>query len=151
MRKVGLGNGLSYFMLRDGAMYFLAKLLIGVTGAVVFFVPASAVIANWIGVVAVFSNSLTVILINRLALNLKQVSHAQEGKAPTLGAIGTIQEPEFATNSLLGNLGAPLRVGPEEDEAIEESGVEEEAEVIEGRRIIDHNEIIEEPRDPSNV
>ncbi|TDL18642.1 hypothetical protein BD410DRAFT_842679 [Rickenella mellea] len=43
MRKVGLGNSLGYFFLRDGAMYFLAKLLIGVVGITIFFVSSGVV------------------------------------------------------------------------------------------------------------
>ncbi|TDL16096.1 hypothetical protein BD410DRAFT_777482, partial [Rickenella mellea] len=41
MRNVGLGNGLGYFILRDGALYFLAKLLIGISSTTIYFVPAS--------------------------------------------------------------------------------------------------------------
>ncbi|TDL16080.1 hypothetical protein BD410DRAFT_649404 [Rickenella mellea] len=127
MRKVGLGNGLGYFILRDGAMYFLAKLLIGVVGTTIFFVPASGAIGNWLTVLGAISNPLTIILITRLVLNLKQVSHSRNGNSPTHGTIGTIEEPVFATNSFLGNLGAPLRMDPEVDE-IEEIGVGDGAE-----------------------
>ncbi|TDL18629.1 hypothetical protein BD410DRAFT_900718 [Rickenella mellea] len=154
MRKVGLGDGLGYFMLRDGAVYFLAKLLIGVVGTIVFFVPTSVNVGNWLGVVTSMSNPLTIILISRLVLNLRQVSHMKEGNAPTLGTIGTIQEPAFAANSILGNLGAPLRMGPEEDydeDEIEEIGIDDEAEVVEELEIVNRMEIIEQPRDPLNV
>ncbi|TDL16650.1 hypothetical protein BD410DRAFT_831953 [Rickenella mellea] len=150
MRKAGLGNGLGYFVLRDGAMYFLAKLFFGVVGTTVFFVPASGNIGNWIGVFTAISNSLTVILINRLVLSLRRVSHKHFGNVPTHGAIGTIEEPAFATNSLLGNIGAPLRMGSEEDES-EEISVDDEAEAIEECRTVDHSEIIEEFRHHPNV
>ncbi|TDL17364.1 hypothetical protein BD410DRAFT_843645 [Rickenella mellea] len=105
-------------------------------------------ILNWLIVLSAINNPLTVILINRLVLNLRQVSRLQEGNAPTLNAIGTIQEPAFATNSLLGNLGAPLRMGPEDDDVIEEISVDDEVAVVEERGIVDRSEIIEEPRDP---
>ncbi|TDL18624.1 hypothetical protein BD410DRAFT_792990 [Rickenella mellea] len=97
------------------------------------------------------SNPLTVILITRLVLNLRQVSHSQEGYPPTLGAIGTIQEPAFAINSILGNLGAPLRVGPGDDDVIEEMGSVDVRQVAEERGMAEDSEIIEEPRYSSDV
>ncbi|TDL18633.1 hypothetical protein BD410DRAFT_806357 [Rickenella mellea] len=148
MRKVGLGNSLGYFMLRD-VLGFSTKLLIGVVGTVVFF----GAIGNWLVVLAAISNPLTIILINRLVLSLRQVSHIR-GNVPTLGAIGTIQEPAFATNPVLGNLGAPLRLGIEEDyddDEVEEISVDDEAEVVGEREIVNHTEIIEELRNPSDV
>ncbi|TDL18636.1 hypothetical protein BD410DRAFT_879852 [Rickenella mellea] len=176
MRKVGLGNGLGYFILRDGAVYphewgFRAKLLMGVVAVTVFFVHASVnnflfffdmmvnpakggVVSSWITIIASMGNPLTYILINRLVLNLRKVSHIQEGDAPTLGAISTIQEPVFAANSILGNLGAPLRMGTEDeysDDEIEEIVEDNEVEVFEEPEIADHTEIIEEPRNPSHV
>ncbi|TDL18872.1 hypothetical protein BD410DRAFT_900633 [Rickenella mellea] len=114
-------------------------------------IPASGVLGNWIGVLAAMVNPLNFILVNRLVLNLRQVSSSQQGNKPTLGTIGTIPEPAFAANSLLGNLGASFRVGPEEEEAIEEIDVDDEAEVVAKREIGDHGEIIEELRDPSDV
>ncbi|TDL16097.1 hypothetical protein BD410DRAFT_795730 [Rickenella mellea] len=93
------------------------------------------------------SNPLTIILVNRLVLNLRQVSRVQEGNTPTLNAIGTIKEPAFATNPILGNLGAPLRVGPGDDDEFEDMDMEYAAEEDE----TDYNEIIEEPRHASDV
>ncbi|TDL16067.1 hypothetical protein BD410DRAFT_648676 [Rickenella mellea] len=151
MRKLGLRNGLGYFILRDGTIYFLAQLLFGVVSIIVFLVPASGTIGNWLGVAGQVTNSLTVILINRLVLNLRQVSHFQDGKPPTLGTIGTIQEPAFAANSLLGNLGAPLRVDPEDEEEPEEVGVDDEAGIVEEHGFVDHGGITEEPRGPSDA
>ncbi|TDL19082.1 hypothetical protein BD410DRAFT_449565 [Rickenella mellea] len=148
MKKVGLGNGLGYFILRDGTMYFLAKLLIGVIGTILFFIPASDTLGSWIGVLTSISHPLTYSITNRLVLNLRQVSHLQERNEP---AIGTIQEPAFATNSLLGNLGAPLRVGPDEDDEIEQIGVDSEVEVGEEYGSVDDNRITEEFRDISDV
>ncbi|TDL19002.1 hypothetical protein BD410DRAFT_452889 [Rickenella mellea] len=151
MRKAGLGNGLGYFILRDGTMFFFAKLVLGVVGTTLFIVPAADVIGTWVIVISALNNPLTIVLINRLVLNLRQVSHVHERNAPTHSTIITIQEPEFAANSLLGNLGAPLRVGPEDDETEEVVGVDEEAEVVKEFRIVGHGAIIEEPRDPSDV
>ncbi|TDL14401.1 hypothetical protein BD410DRAFT_846053 [Rickenella mellea] len=148
MRKLGLGNGLGYFILRDGT---IAKLLIGVVGTVIFFVPASDAIGNWISLLPAMGNPLTIVLINRLVLNLRQVSHKQQGNALTISAMVAIQEPAFAANSLLGNLGAPLRVGSEDDDEIEELGIDFDAEVVEERGSVDHSEIIEEFPDPCDV
>ncbi|TDL19078.1 hypothetical protein BD410DRAFT_449538 [Rickenella mellea] len=150
-RKVGLVNGLSYFILRDGAMYFLAKLLIGVVGTTIFFVPASGAIVTWLGVLVGISNPLTINLINRLVLNLRRVSRLQDGRASTHGDIGSIQGPVFATNSLLGNLGAPLRMGPDDDDDFGEVDVDDEVEFVERRGIADHNGIIEERHDHRHV
>ncbi|TDL15189.1 hypothetical protein BD410DRAFT_135290 [Rickenella mellea] len=148
MRKVGLEKGLGYFILRDGALYFLAKLLFGIFGTTVFFVSATEYIDTWLSLTASINNPLSVILVNRLVLNLRQVSHLQGGNAPTLSAINTTHEPEFATNSLLGNLGAPLRV---EDEEIGETSLDVQTEVVEKGGIVVHCEIIKEPHDRSYV
>ncbi|TDL15204.1 hypothetical protein BD410DRAFT_845410 [Rickenella mellea] len=141
MRQAGLGNGLGYFILRDGAMYFLAKLLFGVLGVTVFFLPASGgAVADWVSVLVGISNPLTIILVTRLVLNLRQVSRLQEGHASTLDAIITVQEPAFAANSLLGNLGAPLRMGTEDDDEIEEIRVDDEAEAVGEVGIVEQSE-----------
>ncbi|TDL19108.1 hypothetical protein BD410DRAFT_792524 [Rickenella mellea] len=71
----------------------------------------------------------------------KTIHHAMEMR----------KEPVVATNSLLGNLGALLRVGPEDDEEIGEIDVDDESEIVEERGIVDHSDIIEVPRDPSDV
>ncbi|TDL18627.1 hypothetical protein BD410DRAFT_842670 [Rickenella mellea] len=116
---------------------------------------AKDAIGNWLSVLTTMrAVRLTFILINRLVLNLRQVTHTQEENAPTIDAIGTIQEPAFAVNSILGNLGAPLRVGPEDDyydDEIEEIAGDDEAEVVEEREIVNQTDIIEEPRNPSDV
>ncbi|TDL18651.1 hypothetical protein BD410DRAFT_830799 [Rickenella mellea] len=121
MRKMRLGNGLGYFILRDGIMYFLAKLLLGIVAIVIFTTPANT---TWDIVLPAIGNALTIVLINRLVLNLRQVSHIQEANGPSLATIGSFQaEPEFATNSILGNLGAPLRVGEGEEENTEDVSI----------------------------
>ncbi|TDL15961.1 hypothetical protein BD410DRAFT_844793 [Rickenella mellea] len=109
---------------------------------------AKDTIGKWTGVLATISDPMSFIPINRLVLNLRQVSH--EAHAPTLGTVVPMQEPAYAINSLLGNLGAPLRMGPEDDE-IEDVGVDDAADVAEDSESVDHTGIIEEPRDPSDV
>ncbi|TDL18631.1 hypothetical protein BD410DRAFT_879842 [Rickenella mellea] len=162
MRKVGPGNGLGYLILRDGDIGLTTQNLqeflprygfpvFVVVAAVYPFTAVKGATGSWVAVVGSICNPLTVILINRLVLSLRQVSHAQEGNAPTLSAIDTIQEPAFATNSFLGNLGAPLRLGPNDDKEMEEIGLNNEAEVFEGRQTVNHSDIAEEPRNPSDV
>ncbi|TDL18643.1 hypothetical protein BD410DRAFT_900724 [Rickenella mellea] len=107
-------------------------------------------IGQWGVVVSEINEPLTAILVNRLVLNLRQVSHLHEGNAPALRGTGTIHEPVFATNSFLGNLGAPLRVGPEDEDEIEEVGVDDGAEVVGGYRIVDQSDSTEDVRDPSS-
>ncbi|TDL18684.1 hypothetical protein BD410DRAFT_491731 [Rickenella mellea] len=129
MKKLGLRNGLGYFILRDGALYFLAKLVIGVMLIAAFFAPPSGTLGELGIMVDGLSSPLTAILINRLVLSLRQVSRFHDGNAPTLGGMCTIPEPVFATNSFLGNVGAPLRVGPVDDDEI---SIDDEAEVVRG-------------------
>ncbi|TDL16078.1 hypothetical protein BD410DRAFT_795700 [Rickenella mellea] len=110
MKKVGLGDGLGYFILRDGALMF------GVLGTILFFDQT----ANWLEVTPSIANSVALILASRLVLNLRQVSRSQCSGGRTLGSIESIRDPVFATNSFLGNIGAQLRVGPDDDDHIEE-------------------------------
>ncbi|TDL18648.1 hypothetical protein BD410DRAFT_830798 [Rickenella mellea] len=145
MRNAGLGSGLGYFILRDGSIntdltykdpqerYIFCSLHFSV------FKYPDGTIGEW----GVLSN----LLINRLVLNLRRVSHLQVGNAST---IGTIREPVFATNSFLGNLGAPLRVGSDDDDGIEELCIDDETEVVEESRIVDRSDTIKDIRDPSD-
>ncbi|TDL20861.1 hypothetical protein BD410DRAFT_841049 [Rickenella mellea] len=110
MRKVDLRNGLAYYVLRDGTLYFLVNMLVSVSAIITTLVPN--VEPFWSYMVVYVGNAVIISLISRLVLNLRQVSHMQVDNV----AIRTIElEPEFATNSLIGNLGAPLRVGAEEE------------------------------------
>ncbi|TDL13391.1 hypothetical protein BD410DRAFT_879980, partial [Rickenella mellea] len=124
MRKVDLlHNGLAYYILRDGTLYFLLAcyhhLLRCHAEASRFRVnmleSVSAVVMNnhlWRSTVVYVGSAITMSIINRLVLNLRQVAHMRMDNV----AIRTIGlEPEFATNSLLGNLGAPLRIDSEEE------------------------------------
>ncbi|TDL18654.1 hypothetical protein BD410DRAFT_900726 [Rickenella mellea] len=115
MKRAGLGLGLGYVMLRDGTLYFLFAFVISVADLIFYNLPDYGGSA---GLVEGIGSAVTVVLINRLVLNLRQVSHRRE----TGQTLKTIEdEPEFATNSVLGNLGAPLRTGHEEDDAEEMS------------------------------
>ncbi|TDL16076.1 hypothetical protein BD410DRAFT_844692 [Rickenella mellea] len=142
MRRVALGNGLGYFILRDGTMYFLAKLMFGVLGTILFFIPVPDQTANWFDVTPSIANSVALLLAIRLVLNLRQVSRNQEAGNLTLGGIETIRDPVFATNSFLGNIGAQLRVGPNEEEEIEEIPIDvEKCEVARGSEITDRGHL----------
>ncbi|TDL20857.1 hypothetical protein BD410DRAFT_804754 [Rickenella mellea] len=105
MRKIDLQNGLAYYILRD-VCRFRVNMLVSV----------SAVIMNlnhfWRSTVVYVGSAITMSIISRLVLNLRSVAHMQVNNV----AIRTITlEPEFATNSLLGNLGAPLRIDAEDE------------------------------------
>ncbi|TDL18686.1 hypothetical protein BD410DRAFT_806397 [Rickenella mellea] len=148
MKKLGLSNGLGYFILRDGngaltnkglqarcifcsldfcgvfkilmVVLCRAKLLIGVMLIAALF----GTLGELGLMVEGLSSPLTAILVNRLVLSLRQVSRFHDGNAPTLCAIRTVPEPVFATNSFLGNVGAPLRVGPVDDDESDDSNNE---------------------------
>ncbi|TDL16072.1 hypothetical protein BD410DRAFT_649016 [Rickenella mellea] len=115
MRKLKLGNSLGYVILRDGILYFLFQMVIHAAIITIYNIFNQGV--DWAGEISVIGNVLVVILTCRLVLNLRQVSHTPELQSTSSGQIGTMtEEPEFATNSILGNLGAPLRIGPEFDD-----------------------------------
>ncbi|TDL19049.1 hypothetical protein BD410DRAFT_806000 [Rickenella mellea] len=140
MKKVGLRNGLVYFVLRDdlaGVIQFCAR-------------EFNLTIAgfNCLDVIYMLGRPLNFVLINRLVLNLRQASHIQ-GCPGTLGALGSIEEPAFASNSLLGNLGAPLRIGPERNDEFEE--IDDGFEVAEECGIVDISQNVEQHRSPSDV
>ncbi|KAF5389713.1 hypothetical protein D9757_005948 [Collybiopsis confluens] len=67
-----------------------------------------------------FNHSLPNILISRLVLNLRAFSSLEETRSQR---ITTISGMNFATNRMLGNIGAPLQSGEEEQE--EEEDVDE--------------------------
>ncbi|TDL16065.1 hypothetical protein BD410DRAFT_808387 [Rickenella mellea] len=67
---------------------------------------------SWDGELSTIGNVLTC----RLVLNLRQVSRTPKLQTISLLDAGPQEEPEFATNSILGNIGAPLRIGREVDD-----------------------------------
>ncbi|TDL15206.1 hypothetical protein BD410DRAFT_845412 [Rickenella mellea] len=127
MRKVGLGDSSVYFILRDGITYFLTKLLLNTVGVILACSLLGLELThdtfNLLRHISMLGRPLTFILINRLVLNLRRASHIREGN------LGSLPELAFATDSVLGNLGAPLRVDAEIDDEIEEIG--DEVEVFE--------------------
>jgi hypothetical protein len=69
--------------------------------------------------------SLAAIMTMRLVLNLRQVAdHTIHGSVRTISSLGDIPEPVFATNSVLGNIGAPLR-DVDDDRVFDEQCVDE--------------------------
>ncbi|TDL21330.1 hypothetical protein BD410DRAFT_804270 [Rickenella mellea] len=121
MRKFGFRHSLGYYILRDGIMYFSAIVLYRIV-----YVLAN-VGRSRVRVLTEVIYVIPFVLVNRLVLNLRRVSHVSCANGRTLGTIGTIPEPVFAINSVLGNIGAPLRMGTEDDE-IEEMDDEDEIE-----------------------
>ncbi|TDL18626.1 hypothetical protein BD410DRAFT_842669 [Rickenella mellea] len=115
--------------------------------AVIYHLTAIQTQENWLGLIPLVANpyatfiillaitlliwmdSVTLVLVSRLVLNLRQVSYKQEPGERTLGTIDTIRDPVFAANSLLGNIGAQLRIGPDEHDGIEETSADDEFDV----------------------
>ncbi len=88
-----------------------------VAGIVIIFQLASVVSLFFVQSIVEHSSfvSLASILTNRLVLNLKQAGNStmQHEASSTLPSLA------FATNSFVGNLGAPLRADDEGDEDVE--------------------------------
>ncbi|TDL19085.1 hypothetical protein BD410DRAFT_806033 [Rickenella mellea] len=107
MRKLGLHKSLCYFILRDGTIANFC------TGAVNIIVTSAS---DWIGVLPYVSLAVSNVLTSRLVLNLRRESHVPAAGSLALPTIDSVPEAVFAQNSLLGNLGAPLRMDPDDDE-----------------------------------
>ncbi|KAF5350943.1 hypothetical protein D9757_014382 [Collybiopsis confluens] len=67
----------------------------------------------WTVIIPFFNISLPNILISRLVLNLRTFSSFEETRSQT---ITTISGMNFATNRMLGNIGAPMQSGVEQEE-----------------------------------
>ncbi|TDL16071.1 hypothetical protein BD410DRAFT_648774 [Rickenella mellea] len=114
MRQLGLGEGLGYYILRDGIVYFFFQMFIHAAIITVYNVGVGKGV-TWEGEISTIGNTLVVNMACRLVLNLRQVSRTPHLRT-TFGGVGTVvEEPAFATNPLLGNIGASLRIGPEDD------------------------------------
>jgi hypothetical protein len=73
----------------------------------------------------------------RLVLNLRQVgSNTVHGSINTISSLGDMPEPAFATNSVLGNIGAPLGGIGDEDMVDEERAIDD----VEQREVVDNLE-----------
>ncbi|KAF5389772.1 hypothetical protein D9757_005950 [Collybiopsis confluens] len=83
------------------------------------FFTGSNISTTWIFIVPFFNITLPNILISRLVLNLRTFSSFEETRSQT---ITTISGFTFATNRILGNIGAPMQYGDveQEEEDVEE-------------------------------
>ncbi|TDL24216.1 hypothetical protein BD410DRAFT_786312 [Rickenella mellea] len=95
MKRIGVARSLTYYILRDG----IGRLSITILYLATFQPPALLMISE------VLYNIISNVMINRLMLNLRLVSASH-----MRGGISwkTISEPSYATNSFIGNLGAPM-------------------------------------------
>ena len=67
-----------------------------------------SLIARTILELIIFPHRVQAVLVNRLVLNLCSSVHMEEDRA-TFASVTGLRAPNFATNPMLGNLGAPLR------------------------------------------
>ncbi|TDL23162.1 hypothetical protein BD410DRAFT_839074 [Rickenella mellea] len=125
MRKLGMTKSITYWILRDGIMYYLGRMMLLVFDLVTLNVTSSPfVLFVFTGTL---NNALSNIMINRMILGLRQVSNTHvsgglsEKSLPNLG---------FAANSFIGNLGAPLRQRSDDlfDDLSDDLGLEEHTE-----------------------
>ncbi|TDL17482.1 hypothetical protein BD410DRAFT_794313 [Rickenella mellea] len=105
MRKLGMTNSVTFWILRDGLLYYVGRVLLVIFQIVSFQFPPGAVYQFS----ALLPNVIANVLINHLLLNLRHVSTTHPG-----GGLSqkTIPELNFATNSIIGNIGAPLTNDP---------------------------------------
>ena len=63
------------------------------------------------------------LLVSRLILNLKRKGSSAETAVGNIAS--RLPEPVFAANSFLGNIGAPLRVGDDDEATLEVRSIED--------------------------
>lgn len=85
------GRGLSWLMLRDGSLYFIALLLLNVIDMVTYYLN------HLIGNLTAFILPLSSVLISRLLFNLRDATHRyEEGNTPSLACtISDTAYPSF--------------------------------------------------------
>jgi len=108
-RRLGLPQGLSYYLFRDGTLFYIPLFAFYVILLCIILVPKFPPFLQL--VVEGFSTPLTNILINRLVLSLKSIRAVGDADERTNY---TMPNLNFATNPILGNIGAPL-TAPGED------------------------------------
>ncbi|TDL24211.1 hypothetical protein BD410DRAFT_854265 [Rickenella mellea] len=107
MRKFGMTDSLTYFLLRDVRKGRLILNGVAVTSVLTTKVPAMSPESQMI--LTSLTGSLTNIMVNHLLLNLRQISHADMCLTSSDKDHRTLTVPEFASDPILGNIGAPLR------------------------------------------
>jgi len=144
LRVLGHSRTLVKVLLRDGVMYFVAMLISEVTNFVVFWNVSPDLIAiNW-----TYNSTITVVLLSRLVMNLREVRRTGE-LAKSVSSPPTSTSLKFATrrsrrttmSSIVGNMGASLHYSAEENDEVTQAPDQEE-----GRQEMseDYDEKIEE-------
>ncbi|TDL20722.1 hypothetical protein BD410DRAFT_364429 [Rickenella mellea] len=107
MKKLGMTNSLTFWLLRDGFIYYFGRILLVVFDILSFSFPQFFQYDYSLEILNAVGN----ILINHLLLNLRHVSARQSGGGFSQN---TLPEVAFASNATIGNIGAPLTEDPEE-------------------------------------
>ncbi|KIK52114.1 hypothetical protein GYMLUDRAFT_251468 [Collybiopsis luxurians FD-317 M1] len=125
MKRLG-ESSVAQVIVLDGSIYFLTMLITGVftTTASLYGLFAESADSSYITIIIPFFDNLPNILISRLVLNLHAFTlFEEENRAAQVSRERQISGLQFATDSFLGNIGAPLDGGVmEEEEDIEEFG-----------------------------
>ncbi|KIK50962.1 hypothetical protein GYMLUDRAFT_50871 [Collybiopsis luxurians FD-317 M1] len=111
-------SSVTQVIVRDGSIYFLIMLVVAIFNAIAYSINllTASVIATFFDLISQFANILPNILIGRLVLNLHSFSDPEEVSRFSQSAEGQHYSGlKFATNSFLGNIGAPLDGGVMED------------------------------------
>lgn len=105
-RSLGLREGISGIILRDGILYYLCIEGLVVANICVNFIPMTTQYLP--SIVETFQLVLSIILVNRLVLNLRKAGNRDSS------TFSEISQPRFATNGFLDNIGASLRNGSDD-------------------------------------
>ncbi|KAF5318518.1 hypothetical protein D9619_010898 [Psilocybe cf. subviscida] len=131
--QLGLKRSYSYYILRDGLLYYTAIEILLLFTVIFNQVPSLAIrVAR---VVIILQTSLAPTLAQRLVLNLRSLDDKVNGS----GTISSQPLPpiDFAHGSVIGNIGAPLRVDDEDDDGDDIKEVARDSEDLHGIQMID--------------
>ncbi|KAF5352126.1 hypothetical protein D9757_013266 [Collybiopsis confluens] len=117
MKHLGQVSSIAQVILIDGLLYFLLMLIIGIISVILSLIqlltPGTNKITTVSLIISPFFDVLPNLLISRLVLNLSNFYSMEEAN---LSNNRTISGLQFATNRILGNIGAPLHISVEEPE-----------------------------------
>jgi len=131
-RRLQLANGLSYFLLRDGTIYYV-PLLIETIAALVFTQVVihgtnSTAVNDLQAFTAILFPKLQNMLVNRLVLSLRQANKT-EMSVPALSSM------HFTAENVFGNIGEPMSQFDDDDDSEDRTdalgGSEGEKELVE--------------------
>jgi hypothetical protein len=110
--QLGLRRSYSYYILRDGLLYYTAIEILLLFTVIFNQVPSLAIkVAR---VVIILQTSLAPTLAQRLVLNLRSLDDKINGSASITSQ--PLPPIDFAHGSVIGNIGAPLRVDEDYDD-----------------------------------